>query len=141
MAQAGFLDGLSPRLYTYQYPWRKPDGRIFNAAAKAIGVACENIIYVGDRIDNDVEGAAQVGMLPIMKTAYTNAGKTPPVGTHVIDTIRELPALIEHICTIKKKVTPQTPEPVCRQPQTKRVNPISIKGIDSDEPASVSEVH
>ena len=114
MAQAGFLDCLSPRLYTYQYPWRKPDARIFRAGAEKIGVACENIIYVGDRIDNDVEGATNVGMLPVMKTAYTNKGKTPPAGTPVIETISELPDLIGKICTIKKKVTTtQTPEPVC----------------------------
>jgi HAD superfamily hydrolase (TIGR01549 family) len=140
MAEAGFLDCLAPRLYTYQYTYRKPDARIFRTAAEQIGVACENIIYIGDRIDNDVEGATKVGMLPIMKTAYTNKGKTPPAGTHVIDNISELPALIEQICQIKKKVTnTQTPQPVCQQPQHKSIR--SIKGIQSDESTSVSEVH
>lgn len=114
MAEAGFLECLSPRLYTYQYPWRKPDSRIFRAAAESIGIACENIIYVGDRIDNDVEGATKVGMLPIMKTAYTNKGKTPPAGTNVINKISELPELIANICEVKKKVTePKVPQPVC----------------------------
>ena len=113
MAEAGFLECLTPRLYTYQYSWRKPDSRIFHAAAESIDVACENIIYVGDRIDNDVEGASKVGMLPIMKTAYTNKGKTAPAGTHVIDKISELPKLIAGICEIKKKVTePKVPQPV-----------------------------
>ena len=117
MAAAGFLDCLTPRLYTYQYPWRKPDRRIFEAGAEAIGVPCENIIYVGDRIDNDVEGALQVGMLPIMKTAYTNKGKRPPEGTHIINSISELPDLIERIADVKKKeMTTQTPEPVCSKP-------------------------
>lgn len=114
MAEAGFLECLSPRLYTYQYAWRKPDSRIFYAAAENIGVACENIIYVGDRIDNDVEGASKVGMLPIMKAAYTNKGKTVPNGVNVIDKISELPDLIARIADIKKKeITQQTSQPVC----------------------------
>lgn len=113
MAEAGFLDCLTPRLYTYQYPWRKPDSRIFRAGAEKIGVACENIVYVGDRIDNDVEGATKVGMTPVLKKAYTNKTKTPPEGVNVINDIRELPDLIARIADIKKKEITQAPQPVC----------------------------
>ena len=37
----GLLDYLPVRLYTYEYPWRKPDERIFREGAQKIGVDCD----------------------------------------------------------------------------------------------------
>jgi len=54
-------------------------------------------MYVGDRIDKDIEPALQIGMQPVLKAAYTNAGKTPPNGAWKITHISELPALIKKI--------------------------------------------
>jgi len=90
----GFFD---IRLYSYQYGFRKPDRRIFLEAARMIGVSPPNIMFVGDRIDKDVKGALNAGMLPVMKTAFTNNGKSPPDGTIKIERIAELPSLIEKI--------------------------------------------
>lgn len=95
LQQQGLLDYLPVRLYTYEYPWRKPDERIFREAARIIGAACENIIYVGDRIDNDVVGAQKIGMLPVLIRAYTNEGKQIPSDVAFIDSITDLPKLIE----------------------------------------------
>ena len=99
--QAGLVDYLRVRLYTYEFPWRKPDVRIFQKAADAIGVDCEKIIYVGDRIDNDVVGARKAGMLPVLIKAYTNENKTIPADIAFIETINELPEMIQKIACIK----------------------------------------
>jgi putative hydrolase of the HAD superfamily len=88
-------------MYSYEFDFRKPDLRIFRIAVERIGEAAGNILYVGDRIDMDIEPALQMGMQPVLKAAYTNAGKTPPNGAHKIDHIRELPSLIESINTQK----------------------------------------
>jgi putative hydrolase of the HAD superfamily len=99
MKQHGILDFFSVRMYSYQFDFRKPDLRIFKIAAERIGEAVENIMYVGDRIDKDIEPALKIGFKPVLKAAYTNAGKTTPDGAWKINQISELPALIKKINT------------------------------------------
>ncbi|MBN2594040.1 MAG: HAD family hydrolase [Sedimentisphaerales bacterium] len=97
LKQLGLLDFFSVRMYSYQFDFRKPDLRIFKIAAERISEAAENILYVGDRIDTDIEPALKIGMQPVLKAAYTNAGKTPPNGAWKIAHLSELPALINKI--------------------------------------------
>jgi putative hydrolase of the HAD superfamily len=88
---------LPMRLYSYQYKCRKPNKHIFLKAAENIDVPPENVMYVGDRIDKDVKGSMRAGMIPVLKKAHTNDGKTFPKGVAVIKTLSELPGLIERI--------------------------------------------
>jgi HAD superfamily hydrolase (TIGR01549 family) len=99
MKQVGILDFFTVRMYSYEFDFRKPDARIFKIAAERIGERAENIMYVGDRIDKDIEPTLKIGMTPVLKAAYTNSGKTPPDGTLKITQISELPALIKKINT------------------------------------------
>jgi putative hydrolase of the HAD superfamily len=97
MEQVGISEFFEPRLYSYQFDFRKPDPRIFKIAAERIGEIPDNILFVGDRINTDIKPALKVGMQAVMKTAYTNTGKKIPNGALKIDHISELPALIEKI--------------------------------------------
>ena len=97
LAQIGILDFFPYRLYSYQFEYRKPDRRIFEAAEAKIGEAAENILFVGDRINKDIKPAKRAGMRAVLKAAYTNAGRTTPKGVLKIDRIAELPGLIEKI--------------------------------------------
>ena len=97
LEQIGILDFFPVRLYSYEFDFRKPDLRIFRIAAEKIGEAAENILFIGDRIDNDIEPALECGMHAVMKTAYTNNRKSLPNGAHQIANLSELPALIENI--------------------------------------------
>lgn len=116
LRQEGLIDYLPLRLYTYEFPWRKPDERIFRKAAQKIGVDCEKIIYVGDRIDNDVIGAQKVGMLPVLIKAYTNEKKEVPADVAFIESITELPGLIEKICIVEDANHHTNPnQPVCHK--------------------------
>ena len=83
--QVGILDFFPYRLYSYQFEFRKPDRRIFQAAADRMNEHLENIVYVGDRLDKDIWPALKAGMRAILKTAYTNAGKNVPTGVWKID--------------------------------------------------------
>jgi HAD superfamily hydrolase (TIGR01549 family) len=105
LSQLGLLNFFSVRLYSYQFDFRKPDLRIFEIAAERIGEAAKNIMYVGDRIDTDIEPALKIGMQPVLKAAYTNVGKTPPNGAFKINQISELPPLIKQINTPKTAIT------------------------------------
>jgi HAD superfamily hydrolase (TIGR01549 family) len=91
------LDFFDLRMYSYQFNCRKPNKEIFLTAAERIGVNPENIFFVGDRINKDVKGAINAGMIPVLKDAYTNAGKKVPPGVIKINTIAELPELVEKI--------------------------------------------
>jgi putative hydrolase of the HAD superfamily len=102
--QIGILEFFTMRMYSYEFDFRKPDLRIFKIAAERIGEAAENILYVGDRIDKDIEPALKVGMKTILKAAYTNASKELPDGVLRINQLSELPALIERINTHVSKL-------------------------------------
>jgi HAD superfamily hydrolase (TIGR01549 family) len=95
--QVGILEFFPVRLYSYEYDFRKPNRQFFRIAAERIGQTPQHIAYVGDRIDNDILPALKVGMLPILKAAYTNAGKKAPAGTCKINHLSELPALIKKL--------------------------------------------
>lgn len=97
LAETGLLEFFEHRIYSYQYDFRKPNKRIFLAGAKMIGVSPENIMYIGDRIDKDVKGSRNAGMVPVLKRAYTSEGLNPGKGVHIIENISELPELIEAI--------------------------------------------
>jgi len=97
LEQLGILDFFAVRLYSYEFDFRKPDVRIFKAAAERIGEMLENILFVGDQIGRDTRGAAKTGMYAVLKAPYTNAGKKTPKGAWKINQLSELPALIEKI--------------------------------------------
>ncbi len=99
MEQLGILEFFDVRLYSYQFPFRKPDPRIFKIAAERIGQAPENILFVGDRIDKDIAPALKNGMHAALKEAYTSDGKKTPDAAVKIKHIAELPDLIRKINT------------------------------------------
>jgi putative hydrolase of the HAD superfamily len=83
--------------YSYMFNKRKPNSEMFLAAAKQLNIPPNQIVYVGDRIDNDVNGSLSAGMLPILKRTHSNINKKVPSGVAVISALSELPAVIEKI--------------------------------------------
>lgn len=97
LQQLRILEFFPLRLYSYRFDFRKPDARIFKIAAERIGEMLENILFVGDRIDKDVKPAVKAGMQVVLKYAYTNTGKKIPKEIWKINSLSELPTLIEKI--------------------------------------------
>jgi len=97
LQQLGILHFFPVRLYSYEFNFRKPDVRIFENAAQKISEPPENILFVGDRINKDIEPALKAGMHAVLKTAYTNTGKKVPADVCKINHLSELPALLEKI--------------------------------------------
>jgi putative hydrolase of the HAD superfamily len=97
LKELGMLDFFTVRVYSYEFPFRKPDVRIFKIAADRIGELSENILFVGDRINIDIKPALKAGMRAVLKAAYTNYGRKTPKGTWKINRLSELPNLIEKI--------------------------------------------
>jgi putative hydrolase of the HAD superfamily len=94
MDELGLLKYLSPRLYSYQFSFRKPDHRIFRVGAERIGEALPNILYVGDLIKNDIIPTLALGMKAALKRGHSNVGKVVPAGAWEVKTLSELPELI-----------------------------------------------
>lgn len=92
------LDFFTVRLYSYQFGFRKPDIRIFQAAAEKMGELPQNILFVGDHIKNDIEPALKADMKAVLKAAYTNDGRKIPKGIRRINNLSELPPLIDNLC-------------------------------------------
>ncbi len=97
LAELGILSFFPYRLYSYQFEFRKPDKRIFEAAIAKMAEPAESILFVGDRLDKDIRPALKAGMQAALKAAYTNMGKKVPNGVCKINKIAELPDLIEKI--------------------------------------------
>ncbi len=66
----------------------KPDPRIFGMALERLGLAPEEVVYVGDTWEIDVEGARRAGIRPVYIGEQTREGVT------CISGILELPAAL-----------------------------------------------
>ena len=61
----GVLDLLDGDVYSSEIHCVKPHPDAFRAACDAVGVAPETVVYVGDRLFEDVHGPQQIGMRAI----------------------------------------------------------------------------
>ncbi len=62
----GVLEMLDGAVYTSEIPWTKPAPEAFHAAMEAVGVTRpEQCVFVGDRLFDDIWGAANAGMRTI----------------------------------------------------------------------------
>lgn len=97
LKRLGVLDLFKVRVYSYEFGFRKPDARIFRAAAERIGEAAENILFVGDHIKKDIKAAAKIGMQAVLKVGPTSAGKRIPKEVWKINQLSELPSLVKRM--------------------------------------------
>jgi putative hydrolase of the HAD superfamily len=89
----GILDYFDTVVLSEECGIRKPDEKIFQRAAAALGCDAKECIYVGDSFENDIIGAARAGM----KTCWFNAdGKQMQAQDLSPDfVIAELPELLD----------------------------------------------
>jgi HAD superfamily hydrolase (TIGR01509 family) len=72
----GLTPYLDVQVWSEEVGARKPDPAIFLHALSALGVEPEDAMYVGDRVETDVLGAAQVGMTTV-QALWFKADDTP----------------------------------------------------------------
>ncbi len=66
-ARDGVLHLIDGAVYTSEIPWTKPHPLAFRAALDAVGVADPaRAVFVGDRLFDDIHGAASAGMRTIL---------------------------------------------------------------------------
>ena len=79
-------------------PYQKPDERIFLMMAERMGIAPQEMMYVGDHPLNDVEGSRKAGCVSVwVKTTGTWIFPEIKKPTLQIETVEELPLLLDEI--------------------------------------------
>ncbi len=68
----------------------KPAAAVFDAALELAGCSAAEALFVGDSVENDVEGAAAAGLRAVL---VQRAGEPPP-GVEVVRSLRELSAIV-----------------------------------------------
>jgi putative hydrolase of the HAD superfamily len=68
----------------------KPHPRVFERALAIAGAATSEALHVGDKVDNDVEGATAAGVRAVL---VQRQGEPPP-GVEAVRSLLELPALL-----------------------------------------------
>jgi len=63
---------LRPVIVSSEVGWRKPSPHFFAAMCQAVGLACGQVLLVGDDVVNDLEGAEGAGVAVVL---YDPAGK------------------------------------------------------------------
>jgi HAD superfamily hydrolase (TIGR01549 family) len=96
LRQFALMEYLSFRIYSSELGRRKPHPDIFRAGLDLMRLPPSEILYIGDRIPEDVEGARLAGMIPILKLWPKREYPDPlPEGLTAIRRLAELPDLLE----------------------------------------------
>jgi putative hydrolase of the HAD superfamily len=75
-----------------EHGYMKPHPSIFEAALRSAGVGASEAVMVGDSLSHDVDGARRLGMRGVL---VARSGRiAAPAGVPVIESLRELPALL-----------------------------------------------
>lgn len=97
LAHVGIDAVLDAAVFSGEVGWRKPSPRLFEAALRAVGARAEGTVFVGDRLREDVGGAAAAGMRTVLivrdgSSPQLSESAVPPDA--VIRKLSELPKLL-----------------------------------------------
>lgn len=76
--ELGLAELFDVMVFSAEVGFSKPQPEIFLLALEQLGVAPEDAMFVGDRLDTDVQGAARVGMVTV-QAMWFNADDTPGI--------------------------------------------------------------
>jgi len=79
LEQMGLAERLDFAVFSSEVGKRKPHPAIFERALEALGVAPEEALFVGDRLYEDVRGAAELGMATV-QAVWFRADENPEGG-------------------------------------------------------------
>jgi putative hydrolase of the HAD superfamily len=90
LAPAGILELVDGVVTSAEVGAAKPSPRVFERALAVAGVEAGEALHVGDKVDNDVEGAAAAGVRGVLLRREGD----PPPGVEVIGSLRKLGGLL-----------------------------------------------
>jgi putative hydrolase of the HAD superfamily len=90
LARARILELVDGVVTSAEVGAAKPSARVFARALAVAGVGAAEALHVGDKVDNDVEGAVAAGVRGVLLQREGD----PPPGIEAIRSLRELAALL-----------------------------------------------
>jgi putative hydrolase of the HAD superfamily len=90
LARDGLLDLLDARVYTSDLEHVKPHPDAFRVLLEAVGVSADEAVFVGDRLLDDVAGAAALGM----RTVWVRNDAVPRYDVEPDGVVEELGELV-----------------------------------------------
>lgn len=81
-------------LATSEYMYRKPNRRIFEFALEKAGLKPEEVWYIGDNYECDIEGARNAGLFPVWYLGATEKPQEPRKGILTVKSWEEVKALL-----------------------------------------------
>ena len=96
MTERGMGEYLQMTVSSCEFGYRKPHPSIYEAGAKAMRVSTEEVIFVGDRVEQDVVGPAKLGMRTVLTLQYREEDPNPTAAKPdaIIKHLSELPAAV-----------------------------------------------
>jgi HAD superfamily hydrolase (TIGR01549 family) len=81
----GFFDAT---VFSSEVGWRKPNARIYEVALERTGLSASEVVFVGDRLREDVHGPGALGIRAILTHEFR---QEPADGVEVIGRLGQLP--------------------------------------------------
>jgi HAD superfamily hydrolase (TIGR01509 family) len=99
MEERGLGPHLEMTISSCEFGWRKPHPSIYEAAVAAMGVDASEVIFVGDRVEQDVVGPAKLGMRSVLTLQYRREDPSESAvrPDAVIEHLSELPAVAKRM--------------------------------------------
>jgi putative hydrolase of the HAD superfamily len=97
LEQQGLLRYFSYFLFSDEVRVSKPSSRVFRQASLGFDIVPGNIVHIGDRESNDVEGPLAVGMKAILFTGVVDRGSATTRAHAVCRKLSDLPGLIRRM--------------------------------------------
>ena len=93
LAQLGLNERFRWTLISAHVGAAKPDPAIFRQALDLCGLPPEQVVHIGDSLDEDVRGARAAGLHAVWLNRSDGDGSSAPPGVPVIHSLRELPEI------------------------------------------------
>jgi HAD superfamily hydrolase (TIGR01662 family) len=95
LGEFGLLDHAEVAVFSAEHGVRKPNPEIYRSALKALAIEPEHVVFVGDRVREDVRGPQSVGMRGVLTHEFRQEDPADSAPLAVVLHLREVPELLD----------------------------------------------
>lgn len=97
LMQQGLLQYFSYFVFSDEVGASKPSLQVFRQASLGLGLPPWQIVHIGDRESNDVDGPLTIGMRAVLFTGIVDRGSAKTRANAVCRNFRDLPAIVNRL--------------------------------------------
>jgi putative hydrolase of the HAD superfamily len=91
----GILEHFDHFVFSDEIGCSKPNARVFEEAAKGLGVQPDGLVHLGDREQKDIDGAHQIGALGVLVRVACDRGGPDTQADAICDDFSDLPGILD----------------------------------------------